>query len=589
MSETFEWLRPGWLLTLPVGAALLWAWWRARAGDRPWRRLVDPDLLAHLTDGAPRASARLALTLAGSALALACVALSGPAWRLQPVPLTRDLSTRVIVLDLSASMDAVDVLPSRLERARGAIATILRASPEAQLGLVVFAADAFSVAPLMSDPATLVHLLGHLDTATLPRAGARPDLGLDMAHAMLTRSGAAAGDVILVGDSPGDARTLAAARALARAGFPLSVLAIGTPHGGPVRLGSGAFALSEAGDAVIANLDVAALERIAAAGSGRFHLLSGTEATPRFAGSARARVESAESADAPAHALKLRHDDGAWFVLAALPFAALLFRRGWLAGIAALAIALPPQAAHALDWSDLWRRADQQAAAEFATGQYGETAGLLAKLGSGSPWRAMVLYRGGRFDEAAAEFGTSDTADAHYNRGNALALDGRLEAALSAYNAALERSPGMGDALFNRAAVRDALAKRRAQAQSRDGEPGGQTAMPRRSEAAPPGRAGAGSGSAGRDLSRDRSRGESHPGTQPGSRQAESGDSGAAARASPEDAGRRPEDGIDGQELRRLEGLLSRISDEPGALLANRFKRQLSLRKALDRDTGARW
>ncbi len=586
MSETFEWLRPGWLLALPVGAALLWAWWRARAGDRPWRRLVDPELLAHLTDGAPRASARLALALAGSALALACVALSGPAWRPQPVPLTRDLGTRVIVLDLSASMDAVDVVPSRLKRARGAIATILRASPEAQLGLVVFAADAFSVAPLMSDPATLVHLLGHLDTATLPRAGARPDLGLEMAHAMLTRSGAAAGDVILVGDSPGDERTLAAARALARAGFPLSVLAIGTPHGGPVRLGSGAFAMSEAGDVVISDLDVAALERIARAGSGRFHLLSGTEATPQFAGSARAR---SESANAPTHALKVRHDDGAWFVLAALPFAALLFRRGWLAGIAALAIVLPPQAAHAFDWSDLWRRADQQAAAEFATGRFGDNAWLLSKVGSGSPWRAMLLYRGGRFEEAAAEFGTGDTADAHYNRGNALALDGRLEAALAAYDAALERSPGTRDALFNRSVVRDALANRRAQAQSRDGDQGGQTAMPRRSEAAPPGRAGAGGGSGSRNSSQDRGRGESRPGIQPGSRRAEAGDGSISARASPEDAGRRPEDGIDGKELRRLEGLLARIPDEPGTLLANRFKRQLSLRKVLDRDTGARW
>jgi Ca-activated chloride channel family protein len=570
-----EWLRPAWLLALPIGLALLAAWWRARAGAGPWRRHVDAQLLAELAGRAPVCSARLALALAAVTLLLVCAALAGPSWRAQPAPLYRDLSARIVVLDLSPSMDAVDVVPSRLERARAAIVTLLRESADAQLGLVVFGADAFTVAPLMNDASALVHLLASLHTGTLPRAGSRPDLGLEMARRLLERAGAAAGDVILVGDSAGDERALEAARGLRGAGFPLSVLGVGTPHGGPVRLASGAFAKSEGGDILVAQPELAALERVARAGGGRFHLL-GAE-TPRFA---RAAQAWAASPAAPAAQSSVRQDDGVWFVLLALPFAALLFRRGWLAGIAACAIALPPGPAQAFEWRDLWLRADQQAARAFATGEFGGRDELLSRLDTGSPWRALLLYRGGRFAEAALLFAAGDSADAHYNRGNALALDGRLEAALAAYGAALERSPSMRDALFNRALVHEALARRRAEAR-RGGE------AERRSQA-PAAGVRRESGLLGRGARPDGAQGEVQSGAGTGPGQAEARADLARSQGRQDDAAR-PEDGPDRAERRRLEGLLAKVPDDPGSLLANRFARQLRMRGSWHHDTGGRW
>jgi len=590
MIESLEWLRPGWLLALPAGLALMWLWWRVRAGAGLWRRLVDPALLAQLVGRAPASSARVALCVAAMALVLVCVALAGPTWRAQPAALYRDLSARIVVLDLSPSMDAVDVVPSRLERARATIVTMLRESSDAQLGLVVFGADAFTVAPLMNDASALVHLLGSLGTGTLPRAGSRPDLGLDMARALLDRAGVVAGDVILVGDSAGDARTLEAARALANAGFPLSVLAVGTPHGGPVRLTTGAFARTEADDILVSKPEFAALERVARAGGGRFHALGAGNAddeTRHFARSAQAWAampRASQAAATPTHGSTLRKDDGAWFVLLALPFAALLFRRGWLLGLAALAltITLPPPPAHAFDWSDLWRRPDQQAAAEFASGRFGEQAQLLSTLGPESPWYAMLLYRSGRFAEAAAQFAGRGTADAHYNRGNALALEGRLEAALAAYGAALERSPAMRDARFNRALVREALAKRRARSRV-----GGQT--PRRSVAPVPSTGRPGTGRPGRGARPNASPGDARSGERAGSGQVQGRTDLAQSRAQSEEAARRADDALSGPELRRLEGLLAQVPDDPGSLLASRFAWQLRLRGNWHHDTGARW
>lgn len=564
-----EWLRPEWLLALPAGLALAWAWWRARAGAGPWRGVVDPELYAALAGRAPASSARLACGLGVALLALLVAALAGPSWRTQPVALHRDAGARVVVLDLSPSMNAVDLAPSRLERARAAAADVLREASGAQLGLVVFGADAFSVAPLTADPETLAHLAGGLTTRTLPRAGSRPDLGLEAARALLARAGARGGEVILVGDSAGDARTLAAAGALAGAGFTLSVLAVGTPHGGPVRVPGGAFARTEAGEVFVARPEFEALERVARAGGGSFRLLPAAGATPRFAHSAPAWSASRA---VPAGAGLVRQDDGAWLALLALPLAALLFRRGWLACVTAalaLNLALPAPPALAFDWPDLWRRADQQAAQSFARGRSGEGARVLARLDPESPWRAPLLYRAARYAEAAELFALHDTADAHYNRGNALALAGRLEGALEAYDAALARRRAMPDALHNRALVRKALAEQRAQeaAAERFGGEGGA----RSSATSPSAEAGA---RAPRrepawdepDLPRDRQ-----------------------ARAPREGAAPPPQEAPAQAERRRLEELLAQVPDDPGTLLANRFAHQLRLRGTPHRDTGARW
>jgi Ca-activated chloride channel family protein len=527
---------------------------------------VDPELLDALAAAAPARSNRLALALGVAVLALVAGALAGPSWRTQPMAMQRDAGARIVVLDLSPSMDAVDVAPTRLARARTAVAALLADAPGARLGVVVFAGDAFSVAPLTNDAAVLAHLLPGATTRVVPRAGSRPDLGLELAREMLAGSGAAGGEAILVGDSAGDARTLAAARALRRAGFPLSVLALGTAHGGPVRLGEGSFARGDAGEVLVARAELEGLERVASAGGGRFQLLPASGPVPRIARAPQARGESPVLA---AGAGEVRQDDGALFALLALPFAALLFRRGWLACAAALAVALPAQDALALDWADLWLRPEQQAARAFAQGRSGEEALLAERLDADSPWRAPLLYRAGRYAEAEALFAAQDTADAHYNRGNALALSGLLEAALEAYAAALERSPGMRDAQHNRALVREALARQRAQASGSDGAQSPLSAGER-----PQGGArGEGAGA------RERERPWDEPDL-PKSAQAR--DQPLAEREGPAASRERAE-------RERLERLLANVPDDPASLLANRFAQHMRQRGTPHRDTGARW
>ena len=578
MIDTFEWTRPLWLLALPAGGAILWGWWRAQVGRGLWHRHVDAELLEHLAGTAQASSARLAIGIAAAVLVLTVCALAGPVWRAQAAAPQRDPVARIVVLDLSPSMDAIDVAPSRLRRARDATVAMLRGAAGAQVGVVVFGGDAFSVAPLTHDAATLVHLLAGVSTTTVPRVGSRPDLGLEMARALLKQAGVGRGDVILVGDSAGDARTLEAARALARAGFPVSVLAVGTAQGGPIPVATGAFTRNEAGDIRIATAELAALEHVAQAGGGRFEVLRAPDELPSFARERRAEFAPVR---APRAIQEEPRDGGVWLALLTLPLAALLFRRGWLAAFAVLSLlpALAPPQAHAFDWESLWRRPDQQAAAAFVRAKPTDAARVLTRLEPDSPWYAMLLYRSGNFAEAAAQFAAGDTAVAHYNRGNALALDGDLEGAIAAYDASLARNPAMQDAQFNRALVRKALAAR--PMEPADGEPGSSKQQKSAS-----------TGSRSRGAARERAEPSDAAG-----RRAQVDEFGKLPQLPSADAGERAKDQdasqaagrLSVEERDRLEKLLSKVPDDPGSLLASRFAEHLRLRGTPHPDTGARW
>ncbi|MEQ8661991.1 MAG: VWA domain-containing protein, partial [Gammaproteobacteria bacterium] len=239
--EAFHFLRPAWLLALP--AFWLACWWHLRARGRggAWSRVVDPALLPFMVDAAAGAAGRArngGLLLAGT---LAVLALAGPTWERTPVPVFRKDAALVVALDLSASMNAEDINPSRLVRARYKVADLLRLRHDGQTGLVVFAAQSFVVTPLTDDTATLLAQLQGLDTSIMPRQGSAPESALAQAAELLVQAGMTVGHVLLVTDGA-DPASLARAGAVAdEKGLAVSVLGVGTAQGAPVPDASGGF------------------------------------------------------------------------------------------------------------------------------------------------------------------------------------------------------------------------------------------------------------------------------------------------------------------------------------------------------------
>ena len=84
---------------------------------------------------------------------------------------------------------------------------------------------------------------------------------------------------------------------------------------------------------------------------------------------------------------------------------------------------------YAINWKDLWQTPDQQAIKAMKQGDYKSA----SKKFNNRDWIGAAKYRSGEFSAAAETFSANESADGHYNRGNALAKSGDLEGALKAY------------------------------------------------------------------------------------------------------------------------------------------------------------
>ena len=428
-------LRPQWLWALLVLPLLVLWWWLQRRRGSAWRGNVDAHLLPHLV--APGASRRGFAGLAARLLAwsLAVLALAGPSWRQGDAPLQQDDRPLVVALDLSSAILASDLPPSRLLQARAKLATLLRERTGGDVALVVFADDAYTVAPLTDDGANVALFLDALSPDVMPVDGHRPDRAIEAATKLLAQAGYVQGDILLLTDGADGAAIAEASRAAA-AGFRLSAIGLGTATGAAYRRNDGSIAH--------ARLESGELRRLAAAGGGDYReITAGNDDLAALGMLSPGR--SVETQAAHQGASRLWRDEGYWLLLPLLLLGVLAFRRGaaFVVLAACLLVPLPPVQAQSPSSSSTqgtpWRRADQ---VEYQRQRAGVDA-----------------YREGRFEQAGNDWRGLSGADAAYNRGNALAKAGRYDDALQAYDEALRRQPGMEDAIANRSAVQAALRK----------------------------------------------------------------------------------------------------------------------------------
>jgi Ca-activated chloride channel family protein len=468
MAE-LHFLRPLWLLVLPVGAWLIWQLLRGRADAGGWRSVVEPTLRPHvLAEPEVMRDSRLALIASLAAWLVAVVALAGPAWERLPVPAFRSEEALVVALDLSRSMDAGDVEPSRLERAKLKLLDLLERRAAGQTALVVFSTHAFTVTPLTTDTRTITSLVSAVDTSIMPTQGGSLFAGLEKAAALLEQTGLNRGDILLITDSEVDEAALDLAGELASDGYGTSVLAVGTEQGAPIPRPEGGFVTDANGQVVVPQLDAASLEGLAAAGGGRFATLAPNDRDldTLFPEPAALALEAAlDGSGEEEYEADVWLDRGLVLVLVLLPLLALSFRRGWIA-VWLLVVLAPLPRAEAFEWRDLWRRSDQRGAEAFEA----EQPARAAELFDDPEWRSAAQYRAGQFEESAASLANVDSAASHYNRGNALAKAGQLPAAIGAYDRALELDSANEDARYNRELVAELLRDEQQQQQQQQGE-----------------------------------------------------------------------------------------------------------------------
>lgn len=443
MISEFHFLRPDWLFALlPLAILLMWLQ-RRRLSGLSWQGVVEPRLLPYLLIGQSKGKKPLLSTaLAGF---LAVLAMAGPAWQKLEVPVFRQTSALVVLLDLSRSMDAQDVKPSRLQRAQMKLRDLLAQQKEGDTALIVYAATPYVVSPLTSDAKTIASQLASLSTDLMPAQGSRPDRAILLALQLLKQSGALHANVLLISDgldSDESAGLKAAIKALVDAGHHLSVLGVGSAEGAPIPSSEGGFIKDENGAIVIPKLDDASLAAIAREGGGLYRHLSTDDSD--FHALLATDLLARQQKSAGINSDQWR-DEGPWLLLPLLLLGALAFRRGYL--LAFLLLTLPlPHPAYALDWQG-WLQRDDQRGQQALLENHPQQA---ARLFKDPQWRAAANYRAKNYQAAVQDLQPVDSSDADYNRGNALAQQGNLQAAISAYDAALKRDPANADAKFNR-------------------------------------------------------------------------------------------------------------------------------------------
>jgi Ca-activated chloride channel family protein len=454
----FHFIRPEWFWALPVVLVFVWLLWRRRLNNRSWQDICDPQLLPHLllNYSTRRAYWPLWLTLIG--LLLAITALAGPTWKKQPQPLLRQQSALVILLDLSRSMNAEDLKPSRLQRAQLKIRDLLQQRREGQTALIAFAGDAFVVTPLTDDTRTIELLLNRLDPEIMPIQGSHVTRALETAAELLHQAGFQKGTLLLVTDEDRPQEAQAMAQKLAQQGITLAVLGVGTQTGAPIPLADGGFFKDSQGNLVLPQLKESDLRQLAIAGHGRYHRLTTDDSDLNDL------LETMNS-----HRLDQNNEEstrlgdqwqnaGFWLLLPLAFLAACVFRRGWLLVFVVLLLPAPAQA---FNWNNIWQRPDQQAYTAFKNKEYQDAADHFED----PQWKASALYHAGQYAEALKAQGDPLSADDWYNRGNILARSGQLSEALKAYDEALKLNPNDEDIKTNRQLVEEALKEQQAKQQ----------------------------------------------------------------------------------------------------------------------------
>mgnify|MGYP003146879277 CR=1 FL=1 len=265
---------PLWLLALLAVAALAVAGWRRRGRSPGVAYSVAGDAAAVAGGGWGRAR-RLPDALLLTALALGVVALARPQARDATVERSAEGVDIVLTLDVSTSMTADDFVPNRFEAAKAVAAEFVRGRESDRIGLVVFAAQAYTQAPLTLDYPFLLTMLQEVRMGLI-EDGTAIGTALATATARLRDSEAESKVVVLLTDGQsnrGQVDPQTAAEAAAALG--VKVYAIGVGGDGPARRG-GPFA--SLGLAPAPEVDEAALRRVAETTGGRYFRATDREA-----------------------------------------------------------------------------------------------------------------------------------------------------------------------------------------------------------------------------------------------------------------------------------------------------------------------
>ena len=259
-----------WLLWAVPLLALIryYGLWHRR---KKFKRLGDKQLIQSLMPNASSVRPTVKFWLIEAAVALMVVMIARPQMGSKISNDKRNGIETIIAIDISNSMLARDVAPSRLDKCKMMVENLVDNFTNDKIGLVVFAGDAYVQLPITSDYVSAKMFLQNIDPSLISTQGTDMARAINLAASSFTQQQGVGRAIILITDGEDhEGGAEEAAKAARKKGINVFILGIGSAKGAPIPLGGGDYMKDESGNVVITALNEKMCRQVAQAGSGTY-------------------------------------------------------------------------------------------------------------------------------------------------------------------------------------------------------------------------------------------------------------------------------------------------------------------------------
>lgn len=234
------------------------------------RRFGDPELMATLMPDVSSFRPHVKMVILLFVAGLMVLLLARPQFGSKLETVKRKGVEVIIALDISNSMLAQDVQPSRLVKAKRLIAQLVDKMENDKVGMIVFAGDAFTQLPITSDYISAKMFLDAINPGLITKQGTAIGAALDLANKSFTPQEGVGRAVVLITDGENhEGGAEAAAEAAAKKGIQVNVLGVGSPDGAPIPVeGTNDYRRDREGNVIVTRLNEAMCQQVAKAGNG---------------------------------------------------------------------------------------------------------------------------------------------------------------------------------------------------------------------------------------------------------------------------------------------------------------------------------
>ena len=258
------------LAVIPVLAIIRFLTYRNQ--KKRLRKFGDPKLLRELMPDVSRFRPAVKFWILQGALALLIVMLARPQFGTKINNEQRVGIETIIAMDISNSMMAEDITPSRLDRSKMMVENLVDHFTNDKIGLIVFAGDAFVQLPITSDYVSAKMFLSSIDPSMMATQGTDIARAIDMAtHSFTQEEGIGKAIIVITDGEDHEGGALEAAKAAKDAGMRVYVLGVGSTKGSPIPIpGTGDYMKDNTGNTVMSALNEDMCRQVAQAGGGAY-------------------------------------------------------------------------------------------------------------------------------------------------------------------------------------------------------------------------------------------------------------------------------------------------------------------------------